>query len=467
MRRIELENDEVILLEDEDVEYSGPFEKSVVIKKLVLTNKRLVATWTKKREKKGFEIKLSEIKKFNGEAQVDYYDSDQIGDSLRVQALSGVHYFSVNTDDTFASVGSTFKSLFSSKTDSAEKKAQLVWVNKIKEVINEKPENVAESKVISKPAVTSAVENKEVKEMNICPECGKEFDKSSNFCPSCGTPVNKPKVVEVEKVVEIVRCRKCGAKMSPDTKFCPSCGTPVVEEPKANAPFTPVPPVVEKKETRQNKVQKCPICGEIIPSDALSCPSCGHEVRGREAVSSVQAFFDKISSIDDEDKKIEAIKMYVIPNNKEDIMEFMFLAVSNFDAKLYATNKQGENIAGAWYTKIEQCYKKAKLMFTDPNDIAKVEKMYQETQTETKNIKKTKLIMTVSGIAVIILSLLLMMLGTPTDTEGHAQAMTLFYISMAILAAGIILLVLGLKKKKTNKQLEEERIAKMNKKNKK
>ena len=60
-----------------------------------------------------------------------------------------------------------------------------------------------------------------------------------------------------------------------------------------------------------------------------------------------------------------------------------------------------------------------------------------------------------------------MMLGTPTDTESHAQASLLSYISMAILAAGIILLVLGLKKKKTNKQLEEERIAKMNKKNKK
>ena len=106
-------------------------------------------------------------------------------------------------------------------------------------------------------------------------------------------------------------------------------------------------------------------------------------------------------------------------------------------------------------------------MFTDPNDIAKIEKMYKETQTETKNIKKTKLIMTVSGIAAIILSILLIMIGTPRDAEGNAQAGPLSYIAMAILAVGIIVLVLGLKKKKTNKQLEEERIAKMNNKNKK
>lgn len=470
MREIELDNDEVILLEDEDVEYCSPSEDVECLDRLVLTNKRLIARWTEKREEKGFEINLSEIKRFNGEVQVDYYDNDQVGDSLRVQAINGVHYFALNTDDSFASFGTIVKSLFSSKTDSAEKKAQLVWANKIKEAISDKSESKEERVTVIESTITPAAESKvykENKEMNVCSECGKEFEKSSNFCPSCGAPVNKPKVVEVEKVVEVVKCRKCGAKMSLDAKFCPVCGTSVVEKATTTTPVPPAPPVSEKKDTRQSKVQKCPICGEIIPSDALVCPSCGHEVRGREAVGSVQAFFEKISSINDENKKIETIKMYVIPNNKEDIMEFMYLAVSNFDAKLYATNKQGENIAGAWYTKIEQCYKKAMLMFTDPADIAKVEKLYSETQTQTKNIQKTRLIMTISGIAAIILSVLLMVLGSSKDAEGNTQAGPLSYVAMAILVAGIIVLVFGLKKKKTNKQLEEERIAKKNKKGKK
>lgn len=453
--------DEVILLEDDSISYNGSVENLDYLEKVILTNKRIIGVWVEKRTEKTFEIGLDQIKKYNGQPQVGEYEDDEIGECLRIQTICGNECFALNDSDD-ESLKETFKSMFSSKKKVNKNIA--LWVGKINEAVIgcDKP---APQAAPVKEAVTQPETKTVVEEVMICAECGTKMPTGTKFCPSCGTPANQPKVVE--KVVEVIRCRKCGAKMNADTKFCPSCGTPVVEEPKAAAPVPPVPSVAERKETKQNKVQKCPICGEIIPSDALTCPSCGHEVRGREAVGSVQAFFDKISSIDNEDKKIEAIKMYVIPNNKEDIMEFMFLAVSNFDAKLYATNKQGENIAGAWYTKIEQCYKKAMIMFTDPNDIAKIEKMYKETQTETKNIKKTKLIMTVSGIAAIILSILLIMIGTPRDAEGNAQAGPLSYIAMAILAVGIIVLVLGLKKKKTNKQLEEERIAKMNNKNKK
>ena len=283
----------------------------------------------------------------------------------------------------------------------------------------------------------------------VCSSCGKEYPAGSKFCPHCGAETSKPKVVEV------MICRKCGAKMSVGTRFCPSCGTPVIEVKKE--------PVNEPK--RESKIEKCPACGEILPFDAMVCPSCGHEIRGREATISVAQFSKLISSISDEDTKIEAIKNYVIPNSKEDIMEFMLFATSNFDEKLYLSNINGENIACAWHTKIEQCYKKAMLMFTDQNDIRKIEGLYNECVSKTETTKKRKIVMTVFGIIMMTLGTVLMFVSVGvTNEEGKNPLSWLMYIGMGIVGIGVLSFVFGIKKKKTNKQLREEKAAKANRK---
>lgn len=461
MAKLMLDADEVILLEEQEVYYSGSIDKLDYIDRIILTNKRIICNWEEKRVERTFEIHPNEIKRYNGALQVDYYEDDEIGQCLRIQTINAVELFAIGENES-ESIRESFKSMFSS--NKKENKKVALWVSKILEAFDGKDIKTHEES-INQREKAQEVSREEVN-MIICPECGKKYVNGTKFCPSCGTPTNKPKVVEIEKVIEVIRCRKCGAKMNADTKFCPECGTPVIEEPKTETPKQSVS--YEKKESRESKIQKCPICGEILSSDTITCPSCGHEIRGRQAVDSVKAFFDSISSITDEDKKIEAIKMYVIPNNREDIMEFMLLATSNFDAKLYATNKQGENIASAWHTKIEQCYKKAKLMFTDENDIQKIEKLYNESESKAAAIKKAKLIMTIAGIAMIILSIILISVSPRSTAEDGTTTSVgvLGYISMGILAVGIIVLVIGLKKKKTNKQIEEARIAKLNKKNK-
>ena len=83
MRQNELEKDEVILLECDDVDYSGPNVEYENIDKLVLTNKRIIANLF---SNSSFEIKLSDIKVFNGEIQVDYFTSNEIDDAVRIQA---------------------------------------------------------------------------------------------------------------------------------------------------------------------------------------------------------------------------------------------------------------------------------------------------------------------------------------------------------------------------------------------
>jgi RNA polymerase subunit RPABC4/transcription elongation factor Spt4 len=462
MGKLVLAYDEVILLEDSELAYSGSVEGLDYLDKLTLTNKRIIAQWTNKKEDKILEIQLNDIKKYMDELQVDYFNDDENGECLRIQTIKGIELFNLNGIDD-ESLANTFKRMVSSKSKSNVYKAVMIWVEKIKEAAPVKKTN-NQADVKKETVVAPTVEKKVVEspdEFNVCSECGEKFDKFARFCPSCGTSVKKTKIVEVEKEVEVIRCRKCGTKMSADTKFCPSCGISVIEETK---PVTSVHPLVDEKKARDRKVLKCPICGEIVPSDALKCPSCSNEIRGREAVSSISEFFDKISNIEDENKKIEAIKMYPIPNNKEDITEFMFLACSNFDAKYYATNKQGDSIANAWHTKIEQCYKKAIMMFTDSADIQKIEKLYKEIQVTTNTIKRNKFRMTLAGVALIIVSVIMIGLSQ-TAEDGTAVNTPLSTISTVILAIGIIVLVIGLKKKKTNKQIEEEKIAKMQKKN--
>lgn len=259
-------------------------------------------------------------------------------------------------------------------------------------------------------------------------------------------------------------CSKCGKKLPDNAKFCDRCGAkivhdkPVVEDKKATE--TPIkqenvvtPPAIPT-ENREGHVHKCPYCGEILPFDAVKCPSCGHEIRDREATGFVEDLSEKLNAIDDDDKKIELIKTFPIPNSREDILEFMILASSNFDARYYVTNKNTDTVSGAWLSKIEECYTKGKIMFQDKKDLANLEMIYRQTHEKAVKMQRLRIAMIVAGFVLIILSVVLIELGN-SDTLN-----VLSYISIGALTVGIVLLVFGFKRKKTNKQIKEEKARK-------
>ena len=93
---------------------------------------------------------------------------------------------------------------------------------------------------------------------------------------------------------------------------------------------------------KKKALRTCPNCGASLPVMAISCPKCGFELSDQKAVSSVQTLADKIQKISiglrevkayDENGKdiiyqdiINTISMFPVPNNKQDIIEFLTLS---------------------------------------------------------------------------------------------------------------------------------------------
>ena len=277
-----------------------------------------------------------------------------------------------------------------------------------------------------------------------CPNCGKKLDDDALFCSKCGTKIER---------------KKPSNDQAPTIQETSAIKEEPVKEVARTEPVEEIRPEQKRVNLKEGRLHKCPNCGELISFDDVKCPSCGYEIRDREVNASVQSLFDKVLDTEDLDKKIELIKNFPIPNTREDILEFMLLAKSNFDAKYYATNKNIDSISSAWLSKIDQCYAKAKILLRDKRDLDTVEDIYSGIHKETKNIQRSKLLMIIGGFVAIIASVICIV---TFNEEGNTLLSLLF---IALLAAGIILLVFGFKKKKTNKQLEEERAAKAEKKN--
>ena len=89
------------------------------------------------------------------------------------------------------------------------------------------------------------------------------------------------------------------------------------------------------------------------------------------------------------EQKVSLIRSFSIPNTKEDIIEFMILASSNIDLKLYGFGNQGiltasqREISDAWLAKFEQAYEKAKLVLTG-EDFQNAQNMYNKTHKKLK-----------------------------------------------------------------------------------
>ncbi len=324
MANFKLDDDEVVLLEVNDVDYSGSIGDNLSFDNVILTTKRIVGS--NENDSNMIIIPLNKINVFRGNLQVDNYNDAYFEESLRIQSSDGIELFDFDDDEltntwvqyinwlyraqriidtltmkqkhAFAEVA---KSVREGSEDLSDKSRRILkGLNEEQSMLLDSIINSENDEIITNALeVMLNIEDEAFDNENsnssynnessfvICSECGSKFSNKSRFCPDCGTAVVKPKIVEV------VKCRKCGQKINDNSRFCPDCGTPVIEEKE------------EKKENKKDKsknLHKCPACGEFLPSDAIRCPSCGTEIYGREVAISVKEFAKEVSSIEDVNK---------------------------------------------------------------------------------------------------------------------------------------------------------------------
>lgn len=173
------------------------------------------------------------------------------------------------------------------------------------------------------------------------------------------------------------------------------------------------------KSDKYGDVRKCPSCGAIVESYTTRCPDCDYEFHNVESNASVQTLMRMLMAVDDKSpsevninssfdvakaaisqmygfgpdrgplkKKKTIINNFPIPTTKEDIIEFLTIAVPQAKTKgnfLTRNNpnfpdiKDHNDLVPAWKSKCEQIIMKARFsMQSDPKTLAQIEEYAKE-----------------------------------------------------------------------------------------
>ena len=152
------------------------------------------------------------------------------------------------------------------------------------------------------------------------------------------------------------------------------------------------------KSDKFGDVKKCPACGSMVQSFQTKCIDCGHEFSNIEATASIEKLFKMLNEAEDgrkedtssnnplaamgslmaksmssmtgpgkiDKKKMEIISNFPIPTSKNDILEFLSLAlpkakqIGNLFTKNNPENIAHNEFVTVWKTKCEQIVMKAR-----------------------------------------------------------------------------------------------------------
>lgn len=227
--------------------------------------------------------------------------------------------------------------------------------------------------------------------MAFCSKCGKELAKGAQFCASCGTPVGGAAVNDgtkrVQKFVgEIRKCPSCGAEIPAMTAVCPSCGHELNNVKVGSG----VKEFFEKLqnfsfEDTQTDLRNSGIKGILkmlfgmitvgVIGFGFAAFANGVPVLGVIAlfvafgIIAALVLYPYSATVADK-KRRQFIESYVIPNDKESIMEFLVLAGSQIDTGVNpVTGKEKRFWNKVWKTKINQVAVKAKLALAGDSEV--------------------------------------------------------------------------------------------------
>ena len=237
---------------------------------------------------------------------------------------------------------------------------------------------------------------------------------------------------------EIHFCMECGSKLVDGAAFCKECGSKVIHNESSK---------VEKSNHRKQewagKIIKCPSCGETLQSMLAVCPICGYEIRGRKTINSMQDFTNAMANCSFEEQKVALIKSFPVPSDKEDIFEFMIMAVSNAKNDM----RDYPELAKAWMTKIDQCYDKAELLFENDSDFTKIQRLkekaydYEKTNIKTDNKNINKYVKYMLRYSAIIIGLILLLVALIVDKNNGNSIIIKLIGSLSITLNSIFLVI--------------------------
>lgn len=398
------QNEHIIRRTKEAWNFDGDEERE--LQSLILTNEHLISIYEKSVALffKGKTIvdkkPLASICIIDGILQVKNIMDNNFGESLQILFDNGIEELYFFGD--------------------APKSEYQEWESAIKNVITENNRIIGRKDKVSASSLVSA-------------------DNKQNV------PITIVKKTLNEKKEMFMFCTSCGEKNSIGARFCQSCGMPLGAENKikwAEETYKEKYHQASYSERQQEyvgKIIKCPNCGEVLKSFVTVCPLCGYEFRDSKSSSAVREFAKKLEKIESirqplskiseianvfglgivnktDEEKENLIRNFSVPNNKEDIVEFMILAASNIDSFVFSNlNSDGNTSFGkkqamirinkAWLAKLEQTYNKAKLSLGSDSDFEEIEKIYI---TKTKEIKKVKI-----REAIIFLGLFALLFAIP------------------------------------------------------
>lgn len=206
-------------------------------------------------------------------------------------------------------------------------------------------------------------------------------------------------------------CKNCGIELVQNAKFCQKCGFPTKTE---KLEYT------QRQQEFVGKIYKCPNCGEVLKSFEINCPACGFELRGTRASNAVKEFALKLEAIEakreyekprgifaaaearqrmskTDEQKISLIKSFAVPNSKEDMLEFMILATSSMNMRVYDSantdiSKSEKGVNAAWFSKVQQVYDKAKRSYSTDNIFIEIKALYDRCNEDIHKSKKKGII---------------------------------------------------------------------------
>jgi len=143
-------------------------------------------------------------------------------------------------------------------------------------------------------------------------------------------------------------------------------------------------------------IKICPACGAGVKSMDLICSKCGHEYQNKMANKSLIELIKKLEKEDEKNyeddddrskKKARIIKQFVIPQNNEDVLEFISYCLPIFLSSGFL-NDDDEN--KAWEIKVNQAFIKAKLGSQTIEDKNRLDSFLETYKTHSKVKNKNK-----------------------------------------------------------------------------